>query len=58
MGSGRHERRTDWFCKNAVFSDEYHIMVCRMECCVLIRPFQNSSTPQMGSDPYNTSLGQ
>ena len=55
-GSGRHKGRADWFCKNAVFSDEYHIMVYRMECCVLIRPFQNSSTPQIGKDFYNTSL--
>ena len=42
----------------AAFSDEYHIMVCRKECFVLIRRFQNSSTPQIGKDPYNTSLGQ
>ena len=43
---------------SAKMSDEYLIMVCRMECCVLIRPFQSSSTPQIGKDPYNTSLGQ
>ena len=61
-GSGRHEGRADWFCKNTVFSEEYHIMLCRMECCMLIRPFQNSYTPQIGKDlithPSDNNLGQ